>query len=71
MCKQFMKKLNKKIKNMTHWDVVLLKIAVAGFALMVAKLWAPLLSLEWYWYGLIFIVPYVILIKRMELIDLL
>ena len=71
MCKKFIKKLNKKIKNMTHWDVVLLKIAVAGFVLLVAKLWAPLLSLEWYWYGLIFIIPYAILIKRMELIDLL
>jgi len=71
MCKKFIKKMNKKLKKMTHWDIALLKIAVVGFTLLVAKLWAPLLSLEWYWYGLIFLVPYVILFKRLEILDLL
>lgn len=71
MCKNFIKKMNQKIKKMTHWDIALLKIGIVAFTLMVAKLWTPLLSLEWYWYGLIFIIPYVILFKRMELIDLL
>jgi hypothetical protein len=28
---------------------------VFAFALMLAKLWPPLLSLEWYWYGLVFV----------------
>ena len=71
MCmKKMMKKLNKKIKKMTHWDVTLLKISVVGLTLLVAKLWAPILSLEWYWYALIFIVPYIIMFKRLELMDI-
>ena len=71
MCKKFIKKMNKKLKKMTHWDVAMLKIAVAAFALLIAKLWSPILSLEWYWYAIIFIVPYIILVKRLELLDLL
>ena len=47
---------NKKIKELDWADMGLIKIASAAFALMVAKLWVPLLSLDWYWYGLIFIV---------------
>ena len=34
-------------------DIQLLKLSVAGFVLMIAKLWSPLLSLDWYWYALI------------------
>jgi len=37
-------------------DVGLTKIAVLGATLMVAKLWEPLLSLEWYWYLIIWVV---------------
>jgi hypothetical protein len=70
MCKKLFKKMKKKIGRMNPWDMALVKIAVAGFALLVAKLWSPVLSLEWYWYGLIFIVPYAILFKRLELMDL-
>ncbi len=33
----------------------LVKLSVFAFALMIAKLWEPILSLEWYWYGIIFI----------------
>jgi len=33
----------------------LVKLSVFAFALMVAKLWEPILSLEWYWYGIIFV----------------
>lgn len=37
-----------------HWvDIGLIKLSVAGFILMVAKVWDPLLSLDWYWYGLV------------------
>jgi len=48
--------LNKRVKNL-HWtDISLVKLAVAGFVLMVAKLWSPILSLDWYWYGIIFVI---------------
>lgn len=46
---------DEKIKKMNTVDVGLIKISVAGFTLMLAKLWTPLLSLAWYWYGLIFL----------------
>jgi hypothetical protein len=38
---------NSKLKNSTWVDVSLIKISAASFALMVAKLWEPLLSLDW------------------------
>jgi hypothetical protein len=42
--------------NELHWsDISLVKISVAGFVLMMAKLWQPLLSLDWQWYGIIFV----------------
>jgi len=47
---------NAKIKKLTWSDIPLIKLSVAGFVLMAAKLRTPLLSLEWYWYGLIFVV---------------
>ena len=46
---------NSKLKNSTWVDVSLIKISAASFALMVAKLWEPLLSLDWYWYAIIFV----------------
>ncbi|MBN2102117.1 MAG: hypothetical protein JW716_04570 [Candidatus Aenigmarchaeota archaeon] len=40
-----------------NWkDIALVKLCVFFFALMVAKLWNPVLSLEWYWYGLLFVI---------------
>lgn len=37
-----------------HWfDISLIKLSSAAFALMVAKLWPPLLSLDWQVYFLI------------------
>lgn len=47
---------NSKLKETTWVDVSLIKISAAAFALMVAKLWEPLLSLDWYWYAIIFVV---------------
>ena len=39
-----------KVKKL-HWcDVSLIKLSTFAFALMIAKLWAPILNLEWYWY---------------------
>ena len=43
------------IKKMDMWDIGLLKLTVAAFVLMAAKLWSPLLSLDWYWYCLVFV----------------
>jgi hypothetical protein len=42
-----------KVKNLNWVDVRLIKLSAMGFILMIAKLWKPLLSLEWYWYAII------------------
>ena len=34
------------------WGFV--KVASGAFALLLAKLWPPLLGLDWYWYALVF-----------------
>ena len=39
-----------KIHALRWYDVSLIKLASAAFALMVAKLWPPLLSLDWQGY---------------------
>jgi len=46
---------NEKIKKMDIWDIGCVKLAVAAIVLLIAKYWAPLLSLEWYWYVLVFV----------------
>ena len=61
---------NKIIKKLDWSDIALIKISVAASILMVAKLWAPLLSLDWYWYGIIFVLTaikplYVAYIKKL------
>ncbi len=45
----------KKISNyQAGWiDVALIKIAVFAAALCMAKLWQPLLRLDWHWYLII------------------
>ncbi len=48
--------MDSKIKTMSWYDIGLVKLSVAGIILMIAKLWSPLLALDWYWYGLIFVV---------------
>lgn len=45
--------MNSKVQKCVWTDISLVKIASAAFILMVAKLWVPILSLEWYWYLLI------------------
>jgi hypothetical protein len=52
----FTKWANNKIGKLTRIDIGLTKLSVAAFVLMIAKLWSPLLSLDWYWYALIFVV---------------
>lgn len=51
----FMDWMDSKTKNLDVLDIGLVKVSVFFFTLMVAKLWAPLLSLEWYWYALVFV----------------
>jgi hypothetical protein len=57
--------MNEKIKLMEWYDISLVKLSAAAFALMVAKLWTPLLSLDWYWYLVIALVAAIIPIKKM------
>ena len=45
-----------KIKKLNWVDIQFIKMSVAGCILMIAKLWEPLLSLDWYWYAIIFVV---------------
>ncbi|MFH1316361.1 MAG: hypothetical protein ABII01_02480 [Candidatus Woesearchaeota archaeon] len=54
------KRVNSAIKRMKWYDISLVKIASAAFILMVAKLWAPLLILDWYWYLIIAVLASVI-----------
>jgi hypothetical protein len=42
-----------KIRKYDWTDIGLIKLSVAGFVLMIAKVWTPLLSLDWSWYGII------------------
>jgi hypothetical protein len=59
---------SRKIKRLDLIDMVLIKIAIIGFVLMLAKLWPTILNLSWYWYLLIFIlaaiVPYYKILKK-------
>lgn len=45
--------MNGKIKKCTWVDINFVKLSTAAFILMIAKLWPPLLSLDWYWYALL------------------
>ena len=49
-CKKLYKWMKSKIKTMEPCDISMIKLSTAAFVLMIAKLWAPLLSLDWYWY---------------------
>ena len=51
MC--FEKWANSKVKKMDWKDISLIKLSTAAFVLMAAKLWEPLLSLDWYWYAVL------------------
>ena len=55
---------NKKMAKLTWIDMGLTKLAVAAFVLMIAKVWPPLLSLDWYWYGLIWILLAIIPLRN-------
>ena len=52
-------------------DVGFIKVAVFAAALLLAKLWEPILSLDWYWYLIISVVavlrPFITSYKWMRL----
>ena len=52
----FKEKMNKKIKKLEMCDIGLIKLSTAAFILMIAKLWAPILNLGWYWYLIICVI---------------
>ena len=56
--------VNEKIKKFNCVDYGMVKLCVFAFALMLAKLWAPILSLPWYYYGIVFAVTYIYLIVK-------
>jgi len=60
----FTKWADNKIGKLTWIDIWLTKLSVAAFVLMIAKLWSPLLSLDWYWYALIFVMLAIIPFKN-------
>ena len=60
----FTKWANKKVKKLKWHDIKLIKLSTAAFILMIAKLWEPILLLDWYWYGLIFILAAMIPMQR-------
>ena len=66
MCKKLLEKYNKKIKKMVWQDIGILKMAVFFFALMIADMYKPILDLEWYVYGIVFVVLYAIMLKRIN-----
>jgi hypothetical protein len=49
----FTKWADARVRKMGWVDIALIKMAVVGFVLVVAKLWTPLISFEWYWYALL------------------
>lgn len=56
-----------KVKKMDWLDVGAIKLGVFAIALMIAKLWSPILSLDWYWYLVVFIIAIIRPFKRMYL----
>ena len=52
----FIKWANSLVDEFDYFDMVLIKLATVAFTLMVARLWEPLLNLNWYWYGILFLI---------------
>ena len=52
----FNKWANSKLKGLNWMDIAFTKIAVFAFALLIAKVWMPILNLDWYWYLAIFLI---------------
>ena len=50
---------DKKVQKMDACDVQCVKIGVFATALLVAKVWPTILSLNWYWYAIIAVVTFI------------
>jgi hypothetical protein len=46
---------NSKIKTLNCYDLGFIKLSAFLFALLLAKLYMPLISLDWYWYAILFV----------------
>lgn len=62
--------MNSKIANIRWYDISLTKLSTAAFILMIAKLWNPILILDWYWYLVIGVLaaisPIMKMLKKQE-----
>ena len=47
--------LNKQVKNLDVLDIGLTKGAMIFLALGAASFWPVLISLDWYWYAVVFV----------------
>jgi len=60
----FSKWVNSRVRKLNWTDYGLVKLSVAAFILMLAKLWEPLLALDWYWYAGIFVLAVILPISK-------
>ena len=61
---KFLKWADSKIRKIDALDMGLVKLSVFAFALILAKLWPQMLSLDWYWYAAVFILAAIRPMKR-------
>jgi hypothetical protein len=66
--------INTFINYRADWlDLALTKIAVFAGALFIAKLWNPILGLDWYWYLIVWIIaatkPLITFSQRIKLAE--
>ncbi len=60
--------MNERVRRMKWQDIALLKICVFSLALLLAKTWSWILDLDWWWYGIIFLVTYLYLILEIYIL---
>ncbi|MBM4177420.1 hypothetical protein FJ208_01295 [Candidatus Gribaldobacteria bacterium] len=53
-----------KIQKMDWLDMQIVKVASMAFALLLAKIYPPILGLSWYWYFLIFVLLALVVFSR-------
>jgi len=56
---RFFEWINESVSKMDWLDISLIKLSVFAFALLVAKYYPSLLSLEWYFYVAVFVLAVV------------
>lgn len=57
--------IEQSIRKFRWYDISLIKLSTAAFTLMIAKLWHPILILDWYWYLVISLVVAIPPLMRM------